>query len=125
MMKRFRTLSALVVFVAVLAAAVAPVTAQDDQTTITFWHAMSGSRADVVQEIVDTFNEANPDVNVVAEFTGSYAETLTKALAAYQAGQPPHIVQVYEVGTRTMLDSEAIVPIIEVSGGELDQSRFV
>lgn len=125
MMKCFRTLSAFVVFVAVLAAAVAPVTAQDDQITITFWHAMSGSRADVVQEIVDAFNAANPDVNVVPEFTGSYAETLTKALAAYQAGEPPHIVQVYEVGTRTMLDSGAIVPIMEVSGGELDQSRFI
>lgn len=100
------------------------VTAQD-QTQITFWHAMSGSRAEVVQEIVDSFNEANPDVNLVAEFTGSYAETLTKALTAYSAGEAPNIVQVYEVGTRTMLDSGAIVPVMEVSGGELDQSQFV
>lgn len=100
------------------------VTAQD-QVQITFWHAMSGSRAEVVQEIVDGFNAANPDVNLVAEFTGSYAETLTKALTAYQAGEAPSIVQVYEVGTRTMLDSGAIKPIMEVSGGELDQSQFV
>jgi sn-glycerol 3-phosphate transport system substrate-binding protein len=126
MRKGFRTLSALVVFVAILALAIAPAAAQDgDQVVITFWHAMSGSRADVVQQIVDAFNEANPDVNVVAEFTGSYAETLTKALAAYQAGEPPNIVQVYEVGTRTMLDSGAIIPILEVSGGQLDQSKFV
>jgi len=124
-MKRFRTLSALLVFMAVVAAAVAPVAAQDEPTTITFWHAMSGSRADVVQQLVDGFNEANPDVQVVPEFTGSYAETVTKALAAYQAGEPPNIVQVYEVGTRTMLDSGAIVPIMEVSGGTLDQSQFV
>ncbi len=125
MMKRFRTLSVLMALVAIVAVTIAPAAAQDDETTITFWHAMSGSRADVVQEIVDTFNEANPDVNVVPEFTGSYAETLTKALAAYQAGEPPNIVQVYEVGTRTMLDSEAIVPIMEVSGGTLEQSQFV
>lgn len=125
MMKRFRAIPAFVAFAAILVAAVAPVAAQDDVTTITFWHAMSGSRADVVQQIVDAFNEANPDVQVIAEFTGSYAETLTKALAAYQAGDPPNIVQVYEVGTRTMLDSGAIIPIMEVSGGTLDQSRFV
>jgi sn-glycerol 3-phosphate transport system substrate-binding protein len=92
---------------------------------ITFWHAMSGSRADVVQGLVDGFNAANPDVHVTAEFKGSYEETLTAALAAVRAGEGPHIVQVYEVGTRTMLDSGVIVPVMEVSGGALDISAFV
>ncbi len=101
------------------------VTAQDGPVEVTFWHAMSGSRAEVVQEIVDRFNEANDDVQVNAEFKGSYAETLTAAVAAYRAGEAPDIVQVYEVGTRTMLDSGAIVPVMEVSGGELDPSIFV
>jgi sn-glycerol 3-phosphate transport system substrate-binding protein len=86
---------------------------------------MSGSRAVVVQGLVDGFNAANPDVHLVAEFTGSYAETLTKALTAYSAGEAPDIVQVYEVGTRTMLDSGAIVPVMELSGGTLDQTQFV
>lgn len=116
-----------ILFIAMLAVMVLPgfnVAAQEP-TTVTFWHAMSGSRANVVQQLVDGFNAANPDVQVVAEYTGSYAETLTKALTAYSAGEGPHIVQVYEVGTRTMLDSGAIVPIIEVSGGTLDQSKFV
>ena len=100
------------------------VTAQD-QVQITFWHAMSGSRGEVVDNIVAGFNAANPDVNLVAEYSGSYAETLTKALTAYSANQAPSIVQVYEVGTRTMLDSGAIVPVMEVSGGTLDQAEFV
>lgn len=99
--------------------------AQDEPLQISFWHAMSGSRGDVVQSLVDEFNAANPDVEVVAEFTGSYAETLTKALAAVRAGEPPHIVQVYEVGTRNMLDSGAIVPIAEVSGGLFDAAAYV
>ncbi len=113
-----------VALVAVIALPNMPVAAQDP-VEITFWHAMSGSRAEVVQGLVDGFNEENPDVNLVAEFTGSYAETLTKALTAYSAGEAPAIVQVYEVGTRTMLDSGAIVPVMEVSGGQLDQSQFV
>lgn len=96
-----------------------------EPTEILFWHAMSGSRSEVVQAIVDSFNEANEDVHVVAEFKGSYAETLTAAIAAYRAGEAPHIVQVYEVGTRTMLDSGAIVPVMEVSGGELDPTIYV
>ncbi len=113
-----------IVLVAALALPGFSATAQAPRT-ITFWHAMSGSRGEVVQQLVDKFNAANPDVQVVAEYTGSYVETLTKALTAYSAGEGPHIVQVYEVGTRTMLDSGAIVSIMEVSGGQLDQSKFV
>lgn len=126
MFKKYRRMLFSLFSITLLVAMLLPgmATAQD-QIQVTFWHAMSGSRGEVVQAIVDAFNAANPDVNVVAEFTGSYAETLTKALTAYSAGEAPHIVQVYEVGTRTMLDSGAIVPIMEVSGGELDQSQFV
>ncbi len=121
---QLRRLSISLLFVITLVTLALPAAAQEP-TEITFWHAMSGSRAEVVQQLVDGFNAANPDVKVVPEFTGSYAETLTKALTAYAAGEGPHIVQVYEVGTRTMLDSGAIVPVMEVSGGTLDQTKFV
>ena len=116
----------VVVLLALLAlTGLSMVGAQDEPVEISFWHAMSGGRGEVVQALVDEFNAANPDIQVVAEFTGSYAETLTKALAAVRAGEPPHIVQVYEVGTRNMLDSGAIVPVAEVSGGEFVPEEFV
>ena len=92
---------------------------------ITFWHAMSGSRSDVINAIAERFNQANPDVKLTAEYTGSYAETLTKALAAYRTGNPPTIVQVYEVGTQTMLDSDAIVPVYTLNKGEVDWGDIV
>lgn len=101
------------------------VSAQDEPVEINFWHAMSGSRGEVVQALVDQFNEQNPDVKINAVFTGSYEETLTAALAALGTGEEPHIVQVYEVGTRSMLDSNAVVPVTEVSNGEFDASQFV
>ena len=93
--------------------------------TITFWHAMSGSRGEVVEDLVKSFNESHPGITVEAEYTGSYAETLTKAIAAYRAGSPPHIVQVYEVGTQTMLDSDAIVPVYRLNRGEVDFGEVV
>ncbi|MFQ5595111.1 MAG: ABC transporter substrate-binding protein [Anaerolineae bacterium] len=93
--------------------------------SITFWHAMSGSRQDVVNDLVSTFNEKNPDIQVSAEYTGSYAETLTKALAAVRAGAPPTIVQVYEVGTQTMLDSDAIVPVYTLAPGDFNWDEVV
>lgn len=102
-----------------------PAVAQEAPVQIVFWHAMSGSRGAVVQQLVDQFNAQNENIEIIAEFKGSYAETLTTALAGVRAGNPPHIVQVYEVGTRSIIDSGAIVPVMEVSNGQLDQTQFV
>ncbi|MEC9490611.1 MAG: extracellular solute-binding protein, partial [Halanaerobiales bacterium] len=66
------------------------------------------------------FNAEHPNINVTAQFTGSYAETLTQGISAVRSGNPPHIIQVYEVGTQTMLDSEAIVPVYEIAAGKID-----
>jgi sn-glycerol 3-phosphate transport system substrate-binding protein len=84
--------------------------------TINFWHAMSGSRLGVVESIIDSFNASQSDFEVKPLFTGSYAETLTKYIAAYPTGTAPNIVQVYEVGTQTMIDSDAITPVYKIPG---------
>jgi sn-glycerol 3-phosphate transport system substrate-binding protein len=81
---------------------------------ITWWHAMSGSRLPVVEAIVNGFNAAHPDVELKALYTGSYPETLTKFIAAYRTHTAPNLVQVYEVGTQTMLSSNAIIPVYKV-----------
>ena len=94
-------------------------------TTITFWHAMSGSREKVVNELAESFNALHPDMKVEPQLIGSYAETLTKALAAYKTGSPPTIVQVYEVGTRTMLDSDAVIPVYTLDKGEVNWDEVV
>lgn len=91
-----------------------------EEIELEFWHAMSGGRTDAVERIVEGFNEEHPDIKVTAQFTGSYAETLTQGISAVKAGNPPHIIQVYEVGTQTMLDSEAIVPVYEIVGDQID-----
>ncbi len=92
---------------------------------IEFWHAMSGGRTAAVDRIVDGFNAEHPDINVEAKFAGSYAEALTQGISAVRAGNPPHIIQVYEVGTQTMLDSGAIVPIHEIVGDQIDWGNIV
>jgi len=84
--------------------------------TITFWHAMSGSRLGVLESIIESFNATHPDYEVKPLFTGSYAETLTKYVAAYPTKTGPNMVQVYEVGTQTMTDSEAITPVYQIPG---------
>jgi len=95
---------------------------------ITWWHAMSGPRLDVVNAIVDQFNATHPNIKLTAMFTGTYPETLTKFIAAYRTGTAPNIVQVYEVGTETMLDSGAIIPVYKVPemlGESWDWAQYV
>jgi sn-glycerol 3-phosphate transport system substrate-binding protein len=99
--------------------------ASGETAEITFWHAMSGSREEVIKGIADRFNQSQTQYKVTPEYTGSYAETLTKALAAYRSGTPPTIVQVYEVGTRSMLDSGAVIPVHTLNKGEVDWNDVV
>jgi sn-glycerol 3-phosphate transport system substrate-binding protein len=85
------------------------------EVKITLWHAMGGARYEAItKSIAEGFNKANPGVVLEPVYAGKYAEVLTKAIAAIRAGNPPHIVQVYEVGTQSMLDSGAIVPVTDL-----------
>lgn len=87
-----------------------------EKVEITWWHAMSGARLKVVEAIVESFNATHPDIELKPLFTGTYAETLTKFIASYRAGTAPNLVQVYEVGTQTMIDSDAILPVYQIPG---------
>lgn len=101
-------------------------TASHAVTKISFWHAMSAKRMPAVNRIVDGFNAIHPDIKVEPQFSGKYKEVLAKAIAAARGGSPPHIVQIYEVGTQTMLDSGAIVPVFEIAKpGEIDWGDII
>ena len=97
-----------------LALAVAATAAQA-QTEIQFWHSMGGALGDKVNELAANFNKSQSDYKVVPVFKGSYPESMTAAIASYRAGNAPHILQVFEVGTATMMAAKgAIVPVSKV-----------
>jgi len=78
---------------------------------VDFWHAMSGERIEIIKGIAERFMEENPDIEVVPQYTGSYNETLNKLIAGVRSGTAPQIVQVYEIGTRQMVDGGIMLPI--------------
>jgi sn-glycerol 3-phosphate transport system substrate-binding protein len=84
------------------------------KTEITFWHAMTGVLGERVGEIASKFNASQGDYEVKAIYKGDYPTTLNAAIAAYRAKQPPHVVQVFEVGTQTMLSSGAVYPVYQL-----------
>jgi sn-glycerol 3-phosphate transport system substrate-binding protein len=90
----------------------APAYAQ--KTEIHFWHAMTGQLGEALEAQAKEFNASQGEYEVKPLRKGSYPETLTAAIAAYRQKNPPHIVQVFEVGTQTMLLSGAVYPVHEL-----------
>jgi len=99
---------------AILALAVAATGAQA-QTELHFWHSMGGALGDKVNELANKFNASQKDYKVVPSFKGTYPESMTAAIAAFRAGNAPHILQVFEVGTATMMAAKgAVVPVYKL-----------
>ncbi len=87
------------------------------QTEIAWWHSMGGALGEQLNTLAAKFNESQKDYKVVPVYKGSYPESMTAAIAAFRAGNAPHILQVFEVGTATMMAARgAIVPVAKVMG---------
>jgi sn-glycerol 3-phosphate transport system substrate-binding protein len=78
-------------------------------TEIQWWHAMTGPNNDVVVKLANDFNASQGDYKIVPTFKGSYADTLNAGIAAFRAGNAPGIMQVFEVGTATMMAARGAV----------------
>lgn len=97
-------------------------------TEIPFWHSMEGELGKEVDSLADRFNQSHSDVKIVPVYKGNYEQSLAAGIAAYRSGKAPAILQVYEVGTATMMASKAIKPVYEVfkeAGINFDESVFV
>ena len=100
---------------AALAAASLFATSAQAQTEIQWWHSMGGALGEKLNEVAGKFNASQKEYKINAVFKGSYPESMTAAIAAFRAGGAPHILQVFEVGTATMMGAKgAIVPITKV-----------
>ena len=99
------------------------------QTEIHWWHAMGGANGERVDRMAAEFNAMQSDYVIVPTYKGNYTETMTAAIAAFRAGEQPHLVQVFEVGTATMIAAEgAIYPVEEMmadAGEPFDGSAYL
>jgi sn-glycerol 3-phosphate transport system substrate-binding protein len=116
-------------FIAALAVANAVPLAAQAQTEIQWWHSMTAVNGEWVNDLAKEFNASQKDYKIVPTFKGSYDESMTSAVAAFRAGNAPHLLQVFEVGTATMMASKnAIVPVGQVmkdAGQSFDPKAYV
>jgi sn-glycerol 3-phosphate transport system substrate-binding protein len=99
------------------------------KTQIVFWHAMTAALGEQVNRICDSFNASQSAVAVTPIYKGSYPEVLTAAIAAWRAGQAPHLVQMFEVGTGSMLAAGPAVKqvwqLVQETGVSLDPKIYI
>ena len=99
------------------------------QTEIQWWHSMSAALGDWVNDLAKQYNASQTKYKIVPTYKGTYDESMTAGIAAFRAGNAPHIIQVFEVGTATMMASKgAIVPagkVMSDAGFKFDPTSYV
>ena len=110
-MRSFRLMALLAMCLMLLAA---PVQAK---TTITFWHGMGDELGEITDEMIKEFNASQDKYEVKGVYKGNYDEAMTAAIAAFRAKQHPNLIQIFEVGTASMMAAKgAIRPVYEIHG---------
>jgi sn-glycerol 3-phosphate transport system substrate-binding protein len=99
------------------------------QTEIQWWHSMTAVNGEWVNDLAKQFNESQKEYKVIPTYKGTYDESMTASIAAFRAGNAPHILQVFEVGTATMMASKgAIIPVAQVmkdAGAKFDPNAYI
>jgi sn-glycerol 3-phosphate transport system substrate-binding protein len=76
--------------------------------------------------MVEDFNYTHPGIFVRVENKGSYRDTLNAAILGAQQGDPPHLVQIFEIGSQLAIDSGIFVPIEDyVEGAEWQPDDYI
>ena len=98
-------------------------------TEIQWWHAMTGGNNEVVVKLAEEFSASQSDYKVVPSYKGSYPDTMNAGIAAFRAGNAPHIMQVFEVGTATMMAATgAVKPVYKLmadAGEKFDPTAYL
>jgi sn-glycerol 3-phosphate transport system substrate-binding protein len=114
---------------AVLAATLVASPAVFAQVEIQWWHSMTAVNNEWVNDLAKDFNASQTKYKIVPTYKGTYDVSFTAAVAAFRAGQAPHILQVFEVGTATMMASKGVsIPVAKVmqdAGFKFDPSVYI
>jgi sn-glycerol 3-phosphate transport system substrate-binding protein len=106
-----------------VAAAIGGVGAQPT-TEITFYYpiAVGGPITKIVDGYAEQFSKENPSIRVKPVYTGTYQESIVKALTAHKSNEPPSTAILLSTDMFTLIDEDAIVPWDELAKAPDDQA---
>lgn len=82
---------------------------------ITFWHSMGGINGEATTYLVDKFNSENEfGITVEEQYQGSYDDAINKLKSAQIGNMGADLVQIYDIGTRFMIDSGWVITMQEL-----------
>ena len=103
--------------------------AQSARTPIVWWHAMTAANAEQVNRVAADFNASQDRAEITAVYKGTYPDLLNATIAAFRAGQAPHVAQIFEVGTGSMLAAGKAVKqnwqLAREAGVTIDPAQFI
>ncbi|TLN02973.1 extracellular solute-binding protein, partial [bacterium] len=83
-----------------------------DAVKIAFWHSMAGDiGGKAIPTMANEFNASQDKCYVEPIYQGSYDDSLNKLKAGLQSKDTPAVVQLYDIGTRLMVDLKVITPV--------------
>ncbi|WP_296573018.1 extracellular solute-binding protein [Phreatobacter sp.] len=114
---------------AVAGLACSPALAQQARTPITMWIGVTGPAQEEIMRYAQEFNASQTQFEAKVEFRGQYPEQRAAAFAAFRAGNPPHIMQMFDAGTGDMFAlPRATIPVSEVmqrAGVQFDPASYI
>ena len=117
------------IFAVITLAALPLLTSAQQPTEIQMWMGLTGPSGELLSRLGEDFNKSQKDYKVVVSFKGQYPEQRAAAVAAFRAGNPPHIMQMFDAGSGDMMQAKsAIVPVSEVfkrSGVAFNPADFI
>src|SRR3954451_4903932 len=88
-----------------------PALAQTTEVSFFYPIAVGGPITKIIDGYAADFDKANPSIKVKPIYSGTYQESIRKALTAPESGTPPVTSVLLSTDMFTLIDEDAIVPI--------------
>ena len=97
---------------AVAALSLLPALAWAQAVEVPFFYpiAVGGPITKIVDGYAEQFSKENPSIKVKPVYTGTYQESIVKALTAHKSNEPPTTAILLSTDMFTLIDEDAIVP---------------
>lgn len=93
---------------------------------IEFWHSMKEKNELAIKTMVDDFKKVNNKITVKPVFKGDYDQMVVAYKQAVQQEATPPLVQIYDIGSRFMYDSQQVVPMYKfIEKDKFDQNANI
>jgi len=100
-----KKLISMILAVTILLGTAGLAAATEEPIQITFWHSMGGVNGEAITQMAADFNQSHDDIQVTVEYQGDYDDAINKIKSAGMSQIPCDVFQLYDIGTRFMIDS--------------------